>query len=128
MDKLDKIMREQKKLFERVRVEHGVDFGDDNTMIKNHILALNDEVAELQREIDWKWWTNGYHVNWDAVDEELIDIIFFTLQALILRGKSPDDVYHLYMKKLGINHERQDGKRRVGYKAGSGEYYENADK
>lgn len=126
-DKLDTIIGEQDNLCSRILEEHDFHFESDNDMIQKHILAINDELGELQRAVDWKWWTNEKDIDWDNVDEELVDILFFTFQALILRGHRSEDIYNLYMDKLDINHERQDGKRRKGYKADSNEKYESVD-
>ena len=126
-DKLDTIIGEQDNLCSRILEEHNFHFESDNDMIQKHILAINDELGELQRAVDWKWWTNEKDIDWDNVDEELVDILFFTFQALILRGHRSEDIYNLYMDKLDINHERQDGKRRKGYKADSNEKYESVD-
>lgn len=127
MDKLDKIVKEQAELFERIAEEHDIGFEDTEDMIRQHVFALNAEVAELQNSVNWKWWTNDHEVDWDNVNEELIDIIFFTVQALILNGNNAEDIYNLYMDKLGVNHQRQDGELRKGYKADSGEDYEVVD-
>ena len=127
MDKLEKIVKEQAELFERIAEEHGIEFSNSEEMIRNHVFALGAEVAELQNSVNWKWWTNDHEVDWENVDEELIDIIFFTLQALILRGNDAEDIFQLYMEKLGVNHQRQDGELRQGYKADSEEEYEIVD-
>ena len=103
-DKLDTITGEQDNLCSRILEEHNFHFESDNDMILKHILAINDELGELLRAVDWKWWTNEKDIDWDNVDEELVDILFFTFQALILRGHKSEDIYNLYMDKLEINH------------------------
>lgn len=127
MDKLERIVQEQSNLFEIIAEEHNVDFENNNNMMINHLLAINAEVGELQKSLDWKWWTNEMEIDWNNVDEELIDILFFTIQALVLHGHDAESIYNMYLDKLEINHERQEGKYRKGYKADSGEKYEEVD-
>jgi len=142
-DKLDNIVKNQKELMEQIFNKRGdsIDFleKDDvlkinkdplhlNKALKNHVLAINDELAELQRELDWKWWTNKKKIHRDNINEELIDIIFFTIQALIINGNDAKDIFNLYMDKLQENLDRQEGKTtRKGYNFNSDEYYENVD-
>ena len=126
-DKLEEIVEGQLGLLNRIKEERNIDW-DINEMLKNHVLALNDEVAELQREIDWKWWVNNKKLEKDNIEEELIDIVFFTLQALLELDNDAEDIYNLYMNKLGENHNRQDGNTdRRGYNPNSEESYENVD-
>lgn len=130
MDKLEQIVAKQKELGERIIEERGLDWLKDNPnkMLKHHILALNDEVAELQREINFKWWVNEQKVDYCACGEELIDILHFTLQVLILLGADADWIYEEYMGKNKENHDRQDGNTdRKGYDVNSDEQYENVD-
>ena len=42
---------------------------------------------------------------------EATDMLFFWISICQLLGLTPDDVYRLYEKKLGINHRGQDEDR-----------------
>ena len=130
MDKLKEIVDKQRELGERIIDERGLDWLKENPdkMLEKHVLAMNDEVAELQRELDWKWWTNKKNIDLDACKEELIDILHFNLQALILLGCDAGEIYELYLGKNEENHDRQDGKtERKGYDVNSNEKYEKVD-
>ncbi|MFW6310815.1 MAG: dUTPase [Nanoarchaeota archaeon] len=130
VDKLDEIVKKQKELMERVVEERGHNWlkENKNKMLKHHILALSDETAELQREINWKWWVNDKEIDEEACKEELIDMIHFNLQALILLGCDANEIYNIYMGKNKENHKRQNGEtNRKGYDPNSDEEYENVD-
>lgn len=131
VDKLDKIVREQKKLMEKIVKKRGLEeaFSDSQSVLRMHALAIYDETAELQRELSWKWWTNDRPLNIEACKEELIDILHFDIQALIYLGCDADDILDLYLGKNKENHDRQAGKTdRKGYNVDEDEVYENVDK
>jgi hypothetical protein len=83
--------------------------------LKNYIDAMSSECHELQECLSWKHW---YREAKEGRQYELIDIqnarveatdmLFFWVSLCQLLGLSPQDVFRLYEKKLGINHRRQD--------------------
>ena len=129
-DKLDDIVDKQSYLFDRIVDRRSIELGSINTVLERHVLALNDEVAELQRELDWKWWTNNKNVDVEACKEELIDILHFDIQALIYLGCDAEEIHDLYLGKNKENHKRQEGKTdRDGYNVKDiNEEYKNVDK
>lgn len=128
MDKLEDIVDLQTKLKERIEEERQVNFKYINNALKQHIHAIDDEKGELRRELDWKWWTNKKDIDIDACKEELIDMLHFLIQALIILGCDADEIHSRYVEKNRTNHDRQDGKTdRKGYDPDSDENYENVD-
>jgi len=86
--------------------------------LKNYIDALAAECHELQECLSWKHWYREAKENrqYELQDVqnarvEAIDMLFFWVSICQLLGLSPQDVYRLYGKKLGINHRRQDENR-----------------
>ncbi len=86
--------------------------------LKNYIDALSSECSELQDCLSWKHWyaeaKAGRQYELKDVQNarvEATDMLFFWISICQLLGLSPDDVYRLYEKKLGINHRRQDENR-----------------
>lgn len=86
--------------------------------LKNYIDALGSECHELQDCLSWKHWykeaREGRQYQLQDVQNarvEAVDILFFWISICQILGLSPDDVYRLYAKKLGINHKRQDQDR-----------------
>ena len=96
--------------------------GDDRLAagraLKNYIDALSAECGELQDCLSWKHWyaeaKAGRQYQLQDIQNarvEATDMLFFWVSICQLLGLSPEDVYRLYEKKLGINHQRQDENR-----------------
>jgi len=87
-------------------------------VLKNYLDALASECHELQGCLSWKHWYREakqgrqYELR-DAQNArvEATDMLFFWISICQLLGLSPEDVYRLYEKKLGINHARQNENR-----------------
>lgn len=93
--------------------------------LKNYIDALAAECHELQECLSWKHWYREARENrqYELQDlqnarVEAIDMLFFWVSICQILGLSPQDVYRLYGKKLGINHRRQDENRQQTQHAG----------
>jgi len=83
------------------------------------ILATQDELAELLRELNYKWWKNEKPLNHAAIAEELVDILHFFVSMCLRSGISADDLYEGYIRKNRENFDRQDGKsEKEGYSIG----------
>lgn len=86
--------------------------------LKNYLDALSAECHELQECLSWKHWyrearEGRQHELRDIQNArvEAVDMLFFWMSICQLLGLTPQDVYRLYAKKLGINHRRQDEDR-----------------
>ena len=86
--------------------------------LKNYLDALAAECHELQECLSWKHWyreaKEGRQYELRDIQNarvEATDMLFFWMSICQLLGLAPDDVYRLYAKKLGINHNRQDEDR-----------------
>lgn len=86
--------------------------------LKNYIDALSGECHELQECLSWKhWYKEAKQGRQYALTDlqnarvEAIDMLFFWVSICQTLGLTPQDVYRLYAKKLGINHVRQDENR-----------------
>lgn len=86
--------------------------------LKNYLDAMSAECHELQECLSWKHWykeaREGRQYQLQDVQNarvEATDMLFFWVSICQLLGLSPEDVYRLYGKKLGINHNRQDEDR-----------------
>lgn len=96
---------------EQARLKAGV-------ALKNYIDALASECNELQDCLSWKHWyaeaKSGKQYQLQDVQNarvEATDMLFFWISICQTLGVTPEDVYRLYEKKLGINHKRQDNNR-----------------
>jgi hypothetical protein len=86
--------------------------------LKNYIDALAAECHELQECMSWKHWyreaKEGRQYELRDVQNarvEATDMLFFWVSICQVLGLTPQDVYRLYARKLGINHRRQDESR-----------------
>ncbi len=86
--------------------------------LKNYIDAMASECHEMQDCLAWKHWYSEakegkQHILQDLQNArvEAVDMLFFWVSLCQILGLSPQDVYALYAKKLGINHNRQDDGR-----------------
>ena len=104
--------------------DHGFDFwkeGDEKKreMFVRTLFAAMSEMAEAGDEVN-KWWKKGSKEP-ESLDrkradvlEKMIDSLHFFLSALIILQADGSEVAETYLKKLGVNFERQkDGK--LGY-------------
>ena len=86
--------------------------------LKNYLDALAAECHELHECLTWKHWyreaKEGRQYELRDIQNarvEAADMLFFWISICQLLGLTPNDVYRLYGKKLGINHKRQDENR-----------------
>lgn len=107
-DKLSQIFAMQKTLDDRIISERGVKKDVDEWVI-GITLAMESEIDEIRREVNWRWWKNPKPVNTVALQEEVIDLIHFTVSLALKVGLTADDVYRIYCEKNAENHARQDG-------------------
>ncbi len=86
--------------------------------LKNYIDAMTSECHELQDCLSWKHWykeaKEGRQYQLQDLQNarvEATDMLFFWVSICQILGLAPSDIYRLYEKKLGINHNRQDENR-----------------
>ena len=70
------------------------------------VLALKDEVRELEEEIPWKWWSKD-SLDMQNIRVEITDLLFFVVCLAQAAGLDADDLEELYRKKAVVNLERQ---------------------
>jgi len=107
-DKLKEMYDMQTELDERIISERGIEKTFDE-WVRDITIAIESEVDEIRREINWKFWKNPKPVNKQALQEEVIDLWHFILMLSRVVGLSPDDIYRTYMSKNQENHKRQSG-------------------
>ena len=91
--------------------------------IQREIEAAQQETAEAKDWLPWKYWSKrsgnkeveevdlGSPEHLEEIQMELIDIIKFALNALILTGLTHKGIMRLFMKKTGVSLVRwSDGK------------------
>lgn len=91
-------------------------FGVDPTSLKDEYrdtyvqamaLALIVELGEVMQEISWKPWASGQWFNREAYLEELIDVLHFWMNLVLVATDKPEELLAAYMIKHDVNAKRQ---------------------
>ena len=101
----------------RFQTEHGFEFwresdGKRREMFVRTLFAAMSELAEAGDEVN-KWWKKGskepesLEKKRAEVLEEMIDSLHFFLSALIILQADGSEVADTYLRKLGVNFDRQ---------------------
>ncbi len=116
VDMLETIFKEQKELNEYLDEKRDINRTNDPEWVLNYVIAMNEELAEVQRNLPWKWWKNENEVDREETLEELVDLLHFWVSAVQQLGYGADDVYNAYIDKNQENQERQtrDGEYNAG--------------
>ena len=88
---------------------------DDPTSLNNiieylrwNMLAIDDELAEVRKEISWKPWQHDEpYVNRKAVVKECVDILHFVGNIICAVGGTDEQLNEYYLEKMRVNKERQ---------------------
>lgn len=78
-----------------------------NFFMVQHV-AITDELHEALGELGWKPWANSDHINHDAIKGELVDAFHFFMNMCFIAQVSAEDLIQGYIKKSGINEQRQE--------------------
>lgn len=114
-DRLGEIFRLQAELDARIRTQRNLDMTLDETVL-GVTIAMESEIDEIRREINWKWWKNPKPVDMPRLQSEVIDLWHFLVSLSQTVGLMPQDVLDAYKAKNAENHARQDGAVGDGYK------------
>jgi hypothetical protein len=84
--------------------------------LNNYIAAMSNELEELRDCTYWKHWCkeakDGRRFELHDLQNarvEVIDMLFFWISLAQCVGLDADEAFNLYLKKLNVNHARQDG-------------------
>ncbi|PFN86378.1 alpha/beta hydrolase [Bacillus thuringiensis] len=117
-DKLNELFALQSELDNRIISERNINKSLDEWVV-GITLAMESEIDEIRREVNWKWWKNEKPIDKEALQGEIIDMWHFLISLSLLCGLSAEDVYCIYLEKNRENHVRQDGtSAKEGYEAG----------
>ncbi|KAB7657646.1 alpha/beta hydrolase [Bacillus sp. B2-WWTP-C-10-Post-4] len=117
-DKLNELFELQSDLDTRIISERNIDKSLDEWVV-GITLAMESEIDEIRREVNWKWWKNEKPIDKEALQGEIIDMWHFLISLSLLCGLSAEDVYRIYLEKNRENHARQDGtSTKEGYEVG----------
>ena len=84
--------------------------------LNDYINAASNELEELRDCTFWKHWCSEAKAgkrfaihDLQNARVEVIDLLFFWISMAQCVGLSAADVHNLYLQKLAVNHNRQDG-------------------
>lgn len=80
---------------------------DRDEYVQAMALALVIEVGEVMQEISWKPWATGRWFNREAYLEELIDVLHFWMNLVLVATDKPEVLLTAYMVKHDVNAQRQ---------------------
>ena len=73
-----------------------------------NMLAIDDELAEVRKEISWKpWQHDDPYVNREAVVKECVDILHFVANIICAVGGTDEQLDEYYVNKMEVNRQRQ---------------------
>jgi hypothetical protein len=106
---LDIILKRQLEL---QRESFGIDpqqlhLEDRDRYVQAMALALIVEVDEALQEISWKPWASGQWFNREAYLLELIDVLHFWCNLVLIATDDPDEILSVYLRKAELNALRQ---------------------
>ena len=107
-DKLTGLFELQHALDNRIISERNINKSLDEWVV-GITLAMESEIDEIRREVNWKWWKNEKPIDKEALQGEVIDMWHFLISLSLICGLSAEDVYRIYLEKNQENHARQDG-------------------
>lgn len=117
-DRLAEVVAKQRAIVDRWMDLKTMSVEDKEKKTQEFLLAITAEIGEIlngddikgikgQGAIRWKSWkTQTTPPDPDYIKTELIDILHFTLELLIIWGASDDEIYDRYIGKNKENMER----------------------
>ena len=76
--------------------------------ILNDCRAMGQEMAELTDSVPWKWRAKYQKFDEQNARVEVVDLFHFLINMAQVLGLSAADVFAAYVKKNGVNFQRQE--------------------
>lgn len=103
MDSLTEIFDRQSELMKKLGVKRDLSESNVKDIIACAQVELSEAMAPLLNATKpWK----PQAVRWEEVREELVDVLFFLVEAYIVLGMTPSDVLVDYVAKWTKNNQR----------------------
>ena len=107
-DRLDRIFELQKGLNKRIGIQaERLSEEERQRWLLQYCRAMSQEVAELTDCIPWKWWAKYQAFDLQNARVEIVDLLHFLVSLAQVAGMSAADLFTAYVKKHGVNHQRQ---------------------
>lgn len=100
---------------EAYKIDYSKFDGDSHENLNNiieylrwNMLAIDDELAEIRKEISWKpWQHDDPYVNREAVVKECVDVLHFVANIICAVGGTDEQLDAYYVNKMEVNRQRQ---------------------
>lgn len=109
-DKLEQMLNLQKELMEKYYTPTNIEsmtLAQKEKYTIDTTIALEDEISEVRKELNWKWWKKPKKISMPNLKYELIDVFFFVLTLLIVWEMTPEEIFEHYTIKWRENCRRQ---------------------
>lgn len=110
MDKLDEIFALQSMLNRNIKEKRNIEGYGSEKWIEKFALAMYIEMGEMLEETNYKWWKNEKEIDYEALKEEIVDVLHFFISICISSGMTAEELFQRYMDKNKENILRQEGK------------------
>lgn len=110
-DTLQFLMNKQRELNALYGKRTYLSWDEVQKWIFNFSIAMMEEITEIWRLCDWKWFQSKRHLpaeTYPKLKEEVIDTFFYTLSMFEVLGMDAEDVKAEYMSKWEKNRKRLD--------------------
>jgi dimeric dUTPase (all-alpha-NTP-PPase superfamily) len=77
-------------------------------------IAMESEIDEIRREVNWKWWKPEKQIKIEKLHGEISDMWHFLISMTIRAGMTADDIFKVYEEKREENFARQRGESAEG--------------
>ncbi len=108
MDKLETIFEMQATLDRYIREKRDLKYSEDE-WVQKKCLAMISEISELLVEVNFKWWKNPKELDYQAIKEEMVDILHFLVGMSVDVGMTAQEMFDIYYSKNKENYDRQNG-------------------
>lgn len=112
-DKLKELFEMQMELDQRIIADRSIVKSLDE-WVRDITIAIESELDEIRREVNWKWWKNNKPIDYESLQGEVIDVWHFLLSLSRVVGLTPETIHAIYMEKNAENHARQSGESEKG--------------
>jgi len=75
--------------------------------LQKSLIAMGQELAEMQEELNYRWWKEEHPIDREHAIEEGVDLLHFLLAWFDALGATPEDIYRMYIQKNNTNWIRQ---------------------
>ena len=107
-DKLDVMFKEQYDLqlfLEEISISNEL----NQAKVDKTVLCIIDELFELLRETNYKYWRKHKEIDMPKLKMEYIDIFKFVLNLGLHLGITPNELFKLFIRKNSLNYQRKLG-------------------